>query len=81
MGEIIIDGKKLPRVAAFDRYDLALVKNLNKVFVEHGLKGRIISVEFGCGTLPPKPPIQPPLCYRVCVLGPDDGPICRWECH
>jgi len=80
MGGVIIDGKKLPRVARFDKNDLALFKDLHKVFVEHGIKGRIISVEFGCGMPPIRPP-PPPRCFRVCVPGPDDRPICRWICY
>jgi len=78
MGIIITDGKELPKVARFKEVDIQLVKDLQKVFNNYGLKGKITRIEFDCGT-PPHPELEK-RCYRTCIPGPDDKPICQWIC-
>ena len=78
MGGIIIDGKKLPQVKRFEEVDRVLIKDLEAVFNKHlNLEGSIRRIEFDCGM--PKLP-KPPRCFRICVSGPDDRPICTWIC-
>lgn len=79
MGVIIIDGKELPKIQKFKKEDIQLIKDINKVFENHGLKGKITRIEFDCGT--PPPPEDMPRCYRICTFGPRDEPICQWICY
>ena len=71
--------EKLPHGTNLEEWDKTLLVDLHKVFERHGLKGTIKHVEFDCGTPPPKPEIEL-RCFRYCVPGPDDKPICTWIC-
>ncbi|MHA1346279.1 MAG: hypothetical protein ACTSU7_03130 [Candidatus Heimdallarchaeaceae archaeon] len=70
--------KRKAHITEFEERDGILFKELTEVFLKHGLEGRLVSVEFECGTTIPKPPII--RCFRVCIPGPDDRPICTWIC-
>lgn len=69
-----------PHVTLFKDKDNTLIMDLNDVFVKHDLKGRIVRVEFDCGTPPPPSPNDLPSCFRVYVPGPDDKPYYIWLC-
>jgi hypothetical protein len=70
---------ELPVVVPFGERDRKLMRDITEVFERHGIKGKLIRVEFGCGMPPPKPKVKI-RCYRECVPGPDDAPICTWVC-
>jgi len=69
---------ELPVVSVSEKQDMLLLEDLNKVFAEHGIEGKLTRVEIDCGTEPPKPPRA--ICYRMCIPGPDDRPYCIWIC-
>ncbi len=82
-GSVAIDTVPLPEDipmgGRFQYGDSALLNDLTAVFEKHGWEGSIARMEFDCGMAPrPKPKV---LCYRVCVPGPDDRPICTWVCR
>lgn len=67
-----------PHVKMFEEKDKILWEDLTDVFRKNGLEGRVVRVEFKCGT--PPPPRPKGGCFRVCSLGPDDRPYCIWVC-
>ncbi len=65
----------IPMGGRFQYGDSILLQDLNAVFEKHGWKGSIARLEFDSGMHEP-----PKFCFRVCVPGPDDRPICWWVC-
>jgi hypothetical protein len=72
---------KKPQVTMFKDEDKDLIRNLHEVFVRHGWnEGRIVRVEFDCGTPAPLDPKDFQSCFRVCVPGQDNKSYCTWVC-
>jgi hypothetical protein len=69
-----------PHVVRFEDHDREFMKDLTEVVWRHGIKGgRITRIEIDCGMPDPHPDIEI-RCFRICVPGPDDRPICTWVC-
>jgi hypothetical protein len=72
---------KKPQVTLFKSEDRDLIKSLNEVFARHGWnEGRIVRIEFDCGTPPPLNPKDFQSCYRVCVPDYNNKSYCTWVC-
>ena len=69
----------MPEIRGLTRKEIQLLGELGQVFEKHGLKGRVVRVEFDCGT-PPQGPPRPDRCVRVTYAGPADRPYVTVFC-